>query len=239
MSFEIYQARLAGAELTQTVKSLPNTLYTIGDMGYLVNGQFTQVSAGSKATHILLSMKTNPNTNRPLAGIAPNQFQSSSQCEDLLVACIEGNEALWFKTYLTGVAVPVINLAACNTNASTTSVLITAGGAAGDSTGGVIYVAEFGQSRLITNDAYSAGVHTYTINTPFLQGQTAVAATAGNTATVLPFGPGVIGIKFNATTSPQFIDTTVAGKTGGYLKCEEVHFEDRIPYVLLSAPYLQ
>ena len=108
-------------------------------------------------------------------------------------------------------------------------VLITAGGAAGDSTGGVIYVAEFGQSRLITNDAYSAGVHTYTINTPFLQGQTAVAATAGNTATVLPFGPGVIGIKFNATTSPQFIDTTVAGKTGGYLKCEEVHFEDRIP----------
>lgn len=212
MAFEIDLERMAGAPVQEEIQAVANQQYNNGDMLAVTAGVAALVTAAGKGTHLFGALQVPADKIRPgTMGLA------TTVGEVVNAALIEGGDVR-VKSDLRGNSAPPINGLPCNANASLTSLLVTqAGGAANDFLNGQCYVPEIGQQRLITADAYGANIHTFTVAPAFRR-----APTTGDTVIAVPFSKGAYGIKFNATTPSQGLDTSVAGKTGGTNKIEDV-----------------
>lgn len=230
--FQVAKNNAAGAGQLEKVKSLASTQYAFGDMitthpASGNKGCANKVAAADKATHIVQSMVTPDSLSQPATA-----FLTTAACEDLLCIPITGSRVI-IKSYLIGDSVPPINGTACNSNSTATQLLVTAAGSANDYLDGVCYVPELGEQRLITADAVSTGVHTFTVSPAFRR-----APTTGDTVIAVPFSKGASAVKFASTNPHQGIGTAVADKTGGQLYIEDVNLKgDNVgPYVLFSHP---
>jgi hypothetical protein len=251
--FHVFKSSAGGASPVEQIYSVASTTYTRGDAVTVdplagVTGQANKVATGDKATHIVEAMITAANLvapSPPAAGVAwGQQFTSTANCEPLLCIPLTGEKSI-IKSYLTGDATPITNGLACQTNASLTTIIFpTTGnpGAANDFTGGIVYCVELEEQRLVTACSVGGGNYTCTVNAPFTQ-----APTTGNTVIAVPFSKGTPAVKFNTTgVAYQSLDVTVAGKTGGTNRIEDVVLgpgegrasDMRGPYVLSSVASL-
>jgi hypothetical protein len=179
----------------------------------------------------------------PAAILRPTTLGLSTvNCELAQILPVSGSLAV-LATPLTGNAAPPIVAGACQTNASSTTVIVaSASGTSGYFVGGSIWVIEFGKDRrlsqrVITASTYGGGNYTFTIDYPFgapilgLNPPAALVATAGNTATVVGFSAGNYGVKLNATNPNQLISTAWADVTGGYTRIEDVDLTQSLAFV--------
>lgn len=251
---------LSGAEQTDEIQLVASTTYFQFDAIKLVNGIGTQVAAvGDKATHILLSVITPQTLLRP-ANTAVGQWTTTTAGERGLLVPVT-SAPVRFRVYLVGSSAPPVLNVACNTNAATNQVVFPlTGGAANDFLPGTCYIATIMQQRTVSVSAGAANVDTLTVVPAFTiggVGGTAYAPTLGDTVTAVPFCKGSIGTGFatNGTVFSQAINTSIASKAAGTLKCEDVFLgptmndmpgiggagpaQTGLPYAVFSSPYLQ
>jgi hypothetical protein len=238
----IFRTPYAGAPETEQYFSNPSTQYNPGDLLKLVNGVFLQCAAQTdKPTHLYKTLVT------PAAILRPTTINlSTAACEQLIGIPILGRLAT-LQHALTGIAAPPITAGACQTNAVSTTVIVASGsGTAGDYVGGTIMVNElgvrgFGQ-RIITASTYAGGNYTFTINKPFgpdilgLSPPAPYIATLGNTVTIVPFSGGMYGVKLNPTTPSQGVSTAKGDITGGTVRIEDVDLTIGRQTVMYSCP---
>lgn len=207
----------------------PSTQFAGGDALVFVNGRLEQAAtAANQVDAVLQSLKTLASAMRPATA---NLSSASGGDKAIYIPC-RGN-GLAFKTFLTGGDAPPINGTACNANATTTLVLVTAAGSTGDYTGGTIFAN--GEQRTIVTDVVGAGTHTFTVNQPFTR-----AITTGDTAIVVPFSRGTRGVKLSASTVYQGISPAVADKSGGKVDIEDVSLNNlagNVPFAVVSFQY--
>lgn len=229
--FDIYNERSAGDEVTESLPATPGVQYLPSCGLKLVNGQVALVTATDKMSHVYQTLETRPEVLRP----ATFDLASATLPQTAITVPVQGRD-VFLKSAISGTyAPPILNLA-CNTNSTTTVVVATFGGGAGDFTGGTIYSPDYDQHRRITGDAFGGGIHTFTLDAPFTKGTsstTAVALTTGNTITAVPVAAGSTGVKFKDS---QGLDMSVAGKSGGNNKIEAVDLKNL--FVISSCPYL-
>jgi hypothetical protein len=252
----------SGAEQMDQIQLVASTTFYLYDAIVVTNGIATQVSAiNTKMTHILQSVITPQTLLRP-ATTAVGVYTTTIAGEmGLLVPVVGAGAPIRFKVYLVGTSVPPISAVACNTNSTTTQVVFAnTGAASNDFLPGTVYINTIEQQRTVTASAGTGNVDTLTVAPAFTTGGvggTAYAPTVGDTVTAVPFCKGSIGTGFktNGTVLSQAIDTSIANKAGGLLKCEDVFLgpwinwmtgvgtvgpaQQNLPYAVFSAPYLQ
>jgi len=233
MTFEVAQDRSAGVSVTEGIPAKINTQFTFGMACKLVQGHLEVVGATDKASHIYQALETLASQVRP----SPLDKSHATLQQIALAIPIQGRD-LSIKSLLKGSAAPPINNSATNANANTALCLVTYGTttANDDFTGGTVYCVELNQHRRITSSTYAGGVHTLNLDTAFTQGPegAAIALTTTHTIRVVPFAKGSTAVKFLA--GGLLLDPSVAGKSGGQNKIEDVDLANYNVYS--SAPYL-
>jgi hypothetical protein len=130
-----------------------------------------------------------------------------------------------FKTNLVNNAVPYRNNIACNSNSTLNTIVFPdASGSTGDILGGQIYVTTLQQQFTILTDTVSAMVRTVTV-APL----PSRAVTTGDSIIAVGWSAGATGVQFNATSPPQAISNTVAGKSGGNINIIQVVLGPTLP----------
>lgn len=206
----------------------PSTQFAGGDALVFVNGRLEQAATAANQVDAILNCIVTPAS---LARPATANLTTTLGEEAQYIPC-RGN-GLKFKTNLDGDAVPPINGTACNANAVTNIVKVTAAGSTNDYVGGTIFCN--GEQRTIVTDVVGAGVHTFTTNKAFTR-----AITTGDTAIVVPFSRGTRGVKLGAATMYTGISSAVADKSGGKVDIEDVSLNNLAgnqPYAIVSFQY--
>lgn len=232
-----YQTLSAGSAEQEEILGLASTQYKKGDMLSVTAGIASLVTAAGRGTHAFSGVITPPDKIRPATIDATTAAQ-----ESVNATRVEGGQVGLF-TELSGNSAPPINGVGCNANASPTTVVVPfAGGVgAGDFANGQVYIPELNEQRLITGSAFGGGIETLTVAPAFSR-----APTNTDTCIVVPFSKGAYGVKYNATTPSRGIDTSIAGKTGGTVKIENVFLGGgnspsgitKSPYAVVSCPDL-
>ncbi len=231
MGFEIYRERSAGAEGMQGIRPAASVQFITGDACKLVNGDLAKCGATDKVFFLFSVLET------PAALLRPGTANLSDATAPMIaLAEPVGGRDLIAKTPLVGSYAPKISGVACNANSDPTSVLITFAGATNDYTLGTVYCPELNQTRHILTDTQASGVKTFVLDFPFTLGKNTVALSTGYTVTAVPFQIGTQGIRL---LDAQGLDTSVAGKAGGTIRCEGVDLSGPAPFALVSFPQLQ
>lgn len=227
MAFEIYRTLSAGAGVAEEILGTASTQYAYGEALTVVSGIATKAIAAGKVTHITVNMFTPINTNRQ-----DSPMLTTTAGEKLNVVKVAGGNVV-LKSGLTGNSAPTINGTACNSNAVTTSLLVTFAGSTDDFTGGTCYVPEIDDGmHIITADSVGGGVHTFTVVPPFRR-----APTTGDTVRAVPYSKGFTAVKLNGTTPTLGISNAVADDSGGHCKIEDVDLKNL--FVLTTHPDLE
>lgn len=224
--FALIDQDIAGSTAPlREARAVASTQYYQGDAGVITNGHFTRsASQTDKPAGIFNSMSVDKVTMRP----ATKNLSTSGSTLELISYNPAKGSRLRYKTLLTGVDAPPINGTAANSNAVTTTVKVTASGSSNDYVGGTVYASN-GESRRISADSVSGGVHTFTVTRAFSR-----AITTGDTIIVVPFGAGIEGVKLSSTDPAQGISTATADKSGGYVDIQEVDLSVKVPYAVVS-----
>jgi hypothetical protein len=117
---------------------------------------------------------------------------------------------------------PLVNGTACESNASTTTVKVAlTDGSQDDLVGGLVYVPELDETRIITANTYSSNVVTITVAEAF-----SVAPTTTHTCRIVPFGFGTTALKLHSTPY-NGISAAIADISGGKVSVYNVNMKDR------------
>lgn len=122
---------------------------------------------------------------------------------------------------------PLVNDLAGQSNATTTNVKVAlADGSANDLAGGLVYVKELDETRLIVSNTYSSNVVTIVVAEAF-----SVAPTTTHTIRVVPFGPGTNALKLDSTNPHKAISVAIADITGGKVSIFDVDMKRKVAKV--------
>jgi hypothetical protein len=124
---------------------------------------------------------------------------------------------------------PLVDGTACNSNASTTTVKVALTDATNDDlNGGLVYIPELDETRVITDSAYSSNVVTITVGEAF-----SVAPTTTHTCKVIPFNVGAKP-KYHASTMYNTLSTVQADRTGGTCTVYNVDMKKEVAEVIFD-----
>jgi hypothetical protein len=220
--FELIGEQFSTSNLLERLPSVASTQYNKNDALYLSAsgslGLLSQVTATVKCTHVYVNMFTSTPLLRPAAA----DLSTTLNEQILAVRC--AGTGMNFKTNLVNNAVPYRNNIACNSNSTLNTIVFTDAGSTGDILGGQIYVTTLQQQFTILTDTVSTGVRTVTV-APL----PSRAVTTGDSIIAVGWSAGATGIQFNATSPPQAISNTVAGKTGGNINIIQVVLGPTLP----------
>jgi hypothetical protein len=153
-----------------------------------------------------------------------DETKTTVAANEELLAAIKVDQGL-FKVAFT----PLIAVAAAGSNSTATQAICPASaGSTGDMVGGLVYFPTTGEIRMITANTYGGGNVTLTFAKA-----TARAITTGDTVTACTIGPGIKGVKLNATSDG--LDNTLAGASGGKINIYRVDIIKRIAEVWFAA----
>jgi hypothetical protein len=210
--FQAISVQISTSNILERILAKPNTQFYENDAIYINDGVGTQVTATAQATHVFVNIVTAQQELRPAT-----QYLTTAIGEVMLAAPVASG-LIYFKTNLVGVAAPLKNLIACNANTNPAEIIFNDTGSSGDLLYGQAWVDNIMQQSLITGDVLASGVRTLTIYPSFWR-----AATTGDHVIAVPWSKGATGVQFNiAGQSSQYIDPTVAGKTGGTINIQDV-----------------
>jgi len=118
---------------------------------------------------------------------------------------------------------PLVDLAACASNASLTTVkLPLTDGSSSDLVGGSVYIRELNQQRVITANTYSSNVVTITVAEPFTS-----APTTGMYGSIWAGGVGMAG-KLHASTMYNTLSNVIAdARSGGKAIIQEIDLKNK------------
>lgn len=123
---------------------------------------------------------------------------------------------------------PLVDGVACNSNASTTTVICAlTDGSTSDLVGGLVYIPELDQTRVITANTYSSNVVTITVAEAFT-----VAPTTTHTARITAFGFGTTALKLDGTNYHKAISSARADITGGNVRVWDVDLKNKVVQVV-------
>jgi hypothetical protein len=220
LGFQPYDENISTSNILQRHLLTASTQYYENDACILSDGIAGQISTaeGGPVTHIFQVMVTPAAVLRPGTANLSTTAGEKGLFVPVGTGVAGGFQPLNFLTPLTANdSIPPINGTACNSNSTATSVLVTAAGSTNDYATGTIYIPSLQQQRTITADTVSGGVHTFTVTPAFSR-----AVTTGDTAIVVPFSPGSVGIEHDSTNPYQGISSQVADKTGGHVNIVKV-----------------
>ena len=122
---------------------------------------------------------------------------------------------------------PLINGTACNSNSTATQVVVAlTDGTTDDLKGGLVYIPELNETRIITGNTYSSNVVTITVAEAF-----STAPTTTHTCRVVPFGFGTTALKLHASNMHNAISSAIADITGGKVSIYDVDMEKKVATV--------
>lgn len=122
---------------------------------------------------------------------------------------------------------PLVNGTACESNSTTTTVKVAlADGSSSDLVGGLVYIPELNETRIITANTYSSNVVTITVAEAF-----SVAPTTTHTCRLVPFGFGTVDMKLHATNFYNSISVIRAELGSGHVVIHDVDMEKKVATV--------
>lgn len=147
--------------------------------------------------------------------------------------------------------IPLLNGVAISAGSSTSATAPMSAGSANDLVGGYIYFPRYGEKRLITSNGYSGGnvvigwaeplgapdpqTPVYP-NTGDPSGNyTAITPAVGDLISVVAFGPGTTGLKYDSSALGMGISNAQSDTTGGTIVVESVDMVFNIAKVRLKA----
>jgi hypothetical protein len=242
--FQLFSKMVSTDNLLDRVLAVPSTQFFKNDaLNFDAYGRLQQVTATGKCTHVYTSMET------PSPLLRPGTADLSTTNGERIFAIPAMGNLLRFRTYLIGNSVPYRYNIAANANTTLNTALITDAGSTGDVLGGQVYIATLNWQSPILTDVVSAGVRTITflttLQTEWNQITLPRAVTTGDTVTAVGWSKGAESVQFNATTPSQGLSNTVAGKSGGNIRIEDVVLGPlantasqvpSLPYAVVSFP---
>jgi hypothetical protein len=213
LGFQPYAETISTSNILQRHLLTASNQFYEGDACILTDGILGQTSSATALpTHIFQVMIT------PYSILRPATANLTTTLGEKGLSVPVGNVAgglpilTWLTPLVVNSGIPPFNGTAANSNSTATSVVFTGSGSTNDFATGTVFIPSLNQQRTITADTVSGGVHTFTVIPAFSR-----AVTTGDTLIAVPFSPGSIGVKLDATNSYQGISTAVADKTGGHV----------------------
>lgn len=162
----------------------------IGDACQFINGKLKRVDAQADiVTHIAAENYTTTSTEFYLVKAIPT-------------------EGLIFENVFT----PLMDDITATSGSTTTALGALTDGSSSDLVGGLIYVKQLDEWRVISANTYSSNVVTITVVEPFSR-----AIAAGDSIRVVPFGYGDMAIKLKASTYYDGVSNVRGDESGGKL----------------------
>jgi hypothetical protein len=213
---------MAGFEFVRSVggqRDIPVKRQMVAS-GTITKGDGLEFSSGKL-------QRANAQTDKPLF-IAAEDATSTSTSQTLVAMYPHGAGQNIFRVAFT----PLVDGLACQSNASTTTVKVAlTDGSSSDLVGGLVYVVELDQYRVITANTYSSNVVTITVAEAFT-----TAPTTTHTCRVVPFGFGTTALKLDSSNPHKAISNAIADLTGGNVRIWDVDMKRKVAEVVF--PYI-
>lgn len=118
---------------------------------------------------------------------------------------------------------PLLNESTCSSGSTTTAVCTMSAGSSNDMVGGVVYIKDTNEHRIISANSYGGGNVTITWVEP-----TSSAVASGTVISAVPYGPGTRALKLNSSTPYSGLSNAIADITGGSARVRKVDLKKKV-----------
>jgi len=195
-------------DIPRTLQMAASATIAVGDVLEFASGKLQRINAQTDTPkYLCVGLNGYQSTTNP-----PSVLSTATELRKIEVIPLDYGAII--ETDIT----PTVDGTACNSNSTTTSLLVAlTDGSSSDLVGGLVYVPELGETRIITANTYSSNVVTLTVAEAFR-----VAPTTTHTCRIVPFGFGDAAVKFHASNYHNAISTVRGDEASGHFAIYDV-----------------